>query len=150
MSLPPLSWRSGRFLWSVPEILLLQYIDKVVVVLYVQSCGRQSSSHSCSLDKVVDMPVVFNDSPWFNVQKTAVVPQLLRVFLVADVPVVLVVLVPLSAAMDAQIRSSPEFMDILLCNREGHSTSAVLFMTAMHGFLAHFAPFFALLRLSRS
>ena len=26
------------------------------------------------------MPVVFNDSPWFNVQKTAVVPQLLRVF----------------------------------------------------------------------
>ena len=86
---------------SVPEILLLQYIHKVVVVLYVQSCGRQSSSHSCSLDKVVDMPVVFNDSPWFNVQKTAVVPQLLRVFLVADVPVVQVVLVPLSAAMDA-------------------------------------------------
>ena len=91
---------SGRFLWSVPEILLLQYIDKVVVVLYVQSCGRQSSSHSCSLDKVVDMPVLFKDSPWFNVQKTAVVPQLLRVFLVADVPVVQVVLVPLSAAMD--------------------------------------------------
>ena len=47
------------------------------------------------------MPVVFNDSPWFNVQKTAVVPQLLHVFLVADVPVVQVVLVPLSATMDA-------------------------------------------------
>ena len=61
----------------------------------------ESSSHSCSLYKVVDMPVVFNDSPWFNVQKTAVVPQLLRVFLVADVPVVQVVLVPLSVAMDA-------------------------------------------------
>ena len=44
------------------------------------------------------MPVVF--SLWFNVQKTAVVPQLLRVFLVADVPVVQV-MVPLSAAMDA-------------------------------------------------
>ena len=101
MSLPPLSWRSGRFLWSDPEILPLQYIDKVVVVLYVQICGRQSSSHSCGLDEVVDMPVVFNDSPWFNVQKTAVVPHLLRVFLVADVPVVQVVLVPLSAAMDA-------------------------------------------------
>ena len=96
-----LSWRSGRFLWSVPDILLLQYTDKVVVLLYVLSCWRQSSSHSCSLDKVVDMPVVFNDSPWFNVQKTALVPQLLRVFLVADVPVVQVVLVPLSAAMDA-------------------------------------------------
>ena len=86
MSLSPLSWRSVRFLRSVPENLLLQYIDKVVVVLYVQSYGRQSSSHSCSLDKVVDMPVVFNDSPWFNVQKTAVVPQLLRVFLVAGCP----------------------------------------------------------------
>ena len=70
---------------------LLQYIDKVVVVLYVQSCGRQSSSHSCSLDKVVDMPFVFNDSPWFNVQKTAGVPQLLRVAMVADVPAVQVV-----------------------------------------------------------
>ena len=101
MSSPHLSWRSGRFLWSVPVFLLLQYLEKVVVVLYVQSCGRQSSSHSCSLDKVVDMPVLFNDRPWFNVQKTAVVPQLLRVFLVADVPVVQVVLVPLSAAMDA-------------------------------------------------
>ena len=96
-----LSRRSGRFLWSVPEILILQYIDKVVVVLYVQSCGRQSRSHSCSLDKVVDMPVVSNDSPWFNVQKTALVPQLLRFCLVADVPVVQVVWVPLSAAMDA-------------------------------------------------
>ena len=102
MSSPPLSWRRGRFLWSVPVFLLLQHIDKVVVVLYVQSCGRQSSSHSCSLDKVVDMPVLLNDSPCFNVHKTAVVPQLLRVFLVADVPVVQVVLVPLSAAMDAQ------------------------------------------------
>ena len=81
--------------------LLLQYIDKVVVVLYVQSCGRQSSSHSCSLDKVVDMLVVFNDSPWFNVQKTAEVPQLLPVAMVAYVLVVQVVLVPLSAAMDA-------------------------------------------------
>ena len=101
MSSLPLSWRSSRFLWSVPVFLLLQYIDKVVVVLYVQTCGRQSSSHSCSLDKVVDMPFVFNDSPWFNAQNTALVPQLLRVFLVADVPVVQVVLVPLSAAMDA-------------------------------------------------
>ena len=40
--------------------------------MYVQNCERQSSSHSCSLDKVVEMPVVFNDSPWLNVQKTAV------------------------------------------------------------------------------
>ena len=39
------------------------------------------------------MPFEFNDSPWFNVQKTAVVPQLLRILQV--------VLVPLSAAMDA-------------------------------------------------
>ena len=69
----------------------LQYIDKVVVVLYVQNCGRQSSSHSCSLDKVVDMPFVFNDSLWFNGQKTAEVPQLLPVALVAYVPVVQVV-----------------------------------------------------------
>ena len=91
MSSPLLSWRRGRFLWSVPVFLLPQYIDKVVVVLYVQSCERQSSSHSCSLDKVVDMPVVFNDSLWFNVQKTAGVPQLLRVVMVADVPVVQVV-----------------------------------------------------------
>ena len=59
--------------------------------MYVQSCGRQSSSHSCSLDKVVDMPFVFNDSLWFNGQKTAEVPQLLRVALVAYVPVVQVV-----------------------------------------------------------
>ena len=103
MSLPPLSWRSGRFLWSVPEILLLQHNDKVVVILYVQSCGRQSSSHSCSLDKVVDMPVVF------NVQKTAVAPQLSRVFLVADVPGVQVVLVPLSAAVDALWSCSDKF-----------------------------------------
>ena len=54
------------------------------------------------LDNVVDMPVVFNDkSPWFNVQKTAAVPQLLRVFTVASVLVVQVVLVPLFAALDA-------------------------------------------------
>ena len=46
------------------------------------------------------MPFVFNDSPCFNVQKTAVVPQFAR-FLVAGVPVVQVVLVPHSAAMDA-------------------------------------------------
>ena len=162
MSLPPLSWRSGRVLWSVPNILLLQYIDTVVVVLYVQSCGRQSSSHSCSLDKVVDMPVVFNDSLWFNVRRTAVVPQLLRVFLVADVPVVQVVLVPFSAAMDALCSCSDNFflfnsrgasesfiarvMDILLCNREGPRFPAVLVMAAMQGFSAYFAPFFALLR----
>ena len=45
-------------------ILQLQYIDKVVVVC----CGRQLRSHSCSLfsslDKVVDMPVVFNPRCW--------------------------------------------------------------------------------------
>ena len=80
MSSPPLSWRRGRFLWSVPVFLLLQYIDNVVVVFYVQSCGRQSSSHSCSLDKVIDMPFCVQRQPVFNVQKTAVVPQLLRVF----------------------------------------------------------------------
>ena len=79
MSSPLLSWRRGRFPWFVPVFLLLQYIDKVVVVLSVQCCERPSSSHSCSLDMVVGMPVMFNDSPWFNVQKTAVVPQLLRV-----------------------------------------------------------------------
>ena len=77
MSSPLLSWRRGRFPWSVPVFLLLQYIDKVVVVLSVHCCERPSSSHSCSLDMVVDMPVMFNDSPWFNVQKSAVVPQLL-------------------------------------------------------------------------
>ena len=49
----------------------------------------------------------------------------------------------------AQIRSSPEFMDILLCDREGHSTSAVLVMTAMQWFLAHFAPFYRAPRSSR-
>ena len=47
------------------------------------------------------MPVSFDDSPWFNGQKTAGVPQLFRVVMVADVPVVQVVLVPLSAAVDA-------------------------------------------------
>ena len=134
MSSPLLSWRRGRFLWSVPVFLPLQFIDKLVVVLYVQSCGRQSSSHSCSLDKVVDMPFVFNDSPWFNVQKTAAVLQLLRVAMVADVPVVQVVwcrflrlwtlcdhaATRFSSTVEVpQTRSSPEFMDILLCNREG-------------------------------
>ena len=40
------------------------------------------------LDKVVDMPVVFNDTcPWVSVQKTAKVPQLQRSSQVADVPV---------------------------------------------------------------
>ena len=54
------------------------------------------------LDIVVDMPVVFNDKcPWLSVQKTAKVPQSQRSFSVADVPVVQVVMVPLSAAMDA-------------------------------------------------
>ena len=134
MSSPLLSWRRGRFPWSVPVFLLLQYIDKVVVVLYVQSCGRQSSSHSCSLDKVVDMPFVFNDSPWFNVQKTAEVPQLLRVALVAYVPVVQVVWCRFlrlwtpcdhaatsfsSTAEVPQTRSSQSLWTFQLCNREG-------------------------------
>ena len=89
MSLPPLSWRSGRLLWSVPENLLLQYIDKVVVVLYVQAVGdsraptvaasaRSLTRPLCTttgvmvqtvqfldqvqlLGKVVDTPVVYND-----------------------------------------------------------------------------------------
>ena len=39
MSSTHLSWRRGRFLWFVPEILQLQYIDQVVDVLYVQAVG---------------------------------------------------------------------------------------------------------------
>ena len=81
------------------------------------------------------MPFVFNDSPWFNVQKTAGVPQLLRVAMVADVPVVQVVwcrFLRLRTPCDHAATSSclfnsrgasdsfiAEFMDILLCNREG-------------------------------
>ena len=58
------------------------------------------------LDKVVDMPVVFNDKcPYLSVQKTAKVPQLQRSFKVADVPVVQVVLVPqvLSAVVNVPV-----------------------------------------------
>ena len=101
----PLSWCRGRFLWSFPEFLVLQPIDKVVVVSCTGSFvgdSRVPTVAASFLDKVVDMPVAFDDyTLWFNVQKTAVVPQLLRVVMVAEVPVVQVVLVPLSAAMDA-------------------------------------------------
>ena len=134
MSLTPLSWRSGRFLRSVPEILLLQYIDKVVVVFYVQSCGRQSSSHSRSLDKVVDMPVVFNDNTRGSACRKLQWSRSCRAFLRWPMSLLCrscwchflrpwtrcdhaatslfssTVEVPL-------IRSSPESMDILLCNQ---------------------------------
>ena len=166
MSSPLLSWRRGRFLWSVPVFLLLQYIDKVVVVLYVQRCERQSSSHSCSLDMVVDMSVVFNDSPWFNVQKTAVVPQLLRVlwwpvsllcrscwcrFLRLWTPCDHAATSLFSSTVEVpQIQLSPVTVDIPVVQQRRARLPTVLVMTAMSGFLAHFAPFFALLRLSRS
>ena len=160
MSSPPLSWRRGRFLWSVLVFLLLQYIDKVAVVLYVQSCGRQSSSHSCSLDKVVDMPFVFNDSPWFNVQKTAGVPQLLRVVMVADVPVVQVVwcrflrlwtpcdhaATSFSSTVEVPQTRSSQSLWTFCCATEKGSTSMRTGFGGDALFLAHFAPFFALLR----
>ena len=58
------------------------------------------------LDKVVDMPIVFNDEcPYLSVQTTAKVPQLQRSFKVADVPVVQVVMVPqvLSAVVNVPV-----------------------------------------------
>ena len=115
-------------------------------------------------DKVVDMPVVLDDySLWFHVQKTAKVPQLLRVVMVADVPVVQVVwcrflrlwtpcdhaATRFSSTVEVpQSRSSPEFMDILLCNREWLDFQAYWLCWRCRVF-AHFAPFFALLRVVR-
>ena len=80
------------------------------------------------------MPFVFNESPWFNVQKTAEVPQLLRVAVVADVPVVQVVwcrflrlwtpcdhaATSFSSTVEVpQTRSSQSLWTFQLCNREG-------------------------------
>ena len=72
----------------------LQFIDKVFDVrcagpaVLVLSVWRQSSSHSCSssysLDKVVEMPVVFNDRCWVSECVTAKDPQL--PLTVVDVP----------------------------------------------------------------
>ena len=74
------------------EIPLLQSVEKVVDVTFgqVQQIPRVLSVEtveipqlhsSSSLDKVFDMPVVFNDKClWVSVQKTAKVPQLHALF----------------------------------------------------------------------
>ena len=118
------------------------------------------------MDKVVDMPFVFNDiCPWFSVQKTAVFLQLSRSLKVADVPVVQVVLVPqvLSAAMEPVIAATSSFSSTVevpqipfIARVSGHSCcatetgtqlSAVAVMAAMKVFLSFFRPFFALLQI---
>ena len=118
---------------QIPMVRFLRFSNCSTLIRWSSYCtckavedSRVPTVAAFFLDKVVDMPVVFIDKcPWFSVQKTAVVPQLSHVSMVADVPVVQVVLVPLSAAMEVPlIRSSPESMDILLCNREGYSTSS--------------------------
>ena len=81
-------------------------------------------------------------------------PAVVARFLVAGVPVVQVVLVPLSAAMDALRGAS----DSVIAGDSGHSrcatekgsTSKRAGYDGDEGFWAHFAPFFALLRLCRS
>ena len=138
--------------------LILQYNDKVVVVLSVQRCERPSSSHSCSLDMVVDMPVMFNDSPWFNVQKTAVVPQLLRVlwwpvsllcrscwcrFLRLWTPCDHAATSLFSSTIEVpQIQFSVRVVDIPVVQQRGARLPTVLVMTAMSGFFGAFCAIF--------
>ena len=80
-----LSWRRRRFPWSVlPEILQLQYIDKVIDVCCVGPRCALSVGDSRDptvaarffSDQVVDIPVVSTTVAGVDVQKTVTVPQL--------------------------------------------------------------------------
>ena len=74
-----------HFPWSVfPEILQLQYIDKVIDVCcagpwcaFIVGDSRDPTvAARFSSGQVVDIPVVFNDRLGVKVQKTVTVPQL--------------------------------------------------------------------------
>ena len=80
-----LVWRRRRFPWSVfPEILQLQYIDKVIDVccagprcaLSVGDSRVPTVAARFFSDQVVDIPVVSTTVVGVDVQKTVTVPQL--------------------------------------------------------------------------
>ena len=72
-----------------------------VVVVLCKAVRDSRAAHSCSLDKVVDIPRCVQRQPVVQRAENCSGPAVVARFLVAGVPVVQVVLVPLSAAMDA-------------------------------------------------
>ena len=129
------------FVLKTVEVPQLQYLDKVVDVFFVQfidRCGRPcdlAETWFAFLDKVVDMPVVFNDRCLgLTVQKT--VESAVPVLTWWSMSLFVQVVVWVSCWRCLRLSSSRELVDIPV------RTETV---AAMLGW-----AFFALLRLSRS
>ena len=151
-----LAWRRRRFPWSVfPEILQLQYIDKVIDVCcagpwcaFIVGDSRDPTvAARFSSGQVVDIPVVFNDRLGVKVLTRWSISLLavIDTFWTSCV----------HAATSALVLEVPQFQ--IIARAGGHSVVQqrmvldLAVMAAVKGpFLTHFASFFALLQLSRS
>ena len=181
-----LSWRRGCLLGpgcsENHEIPQLQSIDRCrrhcwagpadstcAVCVKTVETPQLHASYSF-LDKVADMPVVFNDKmPVFERAENCEGPAVAALFLGGRCPCCAgrvgaagafcgcerpcdhtATCLCLFNSLVPQIQFTARVVDILLYNRDWYAAFIRGVMAAVNGFLTHFASFFALLRLSRS